>query len=559
MTTIRPSPGIPAFLAACLLAAAPARGAEPAPPFQPVGQAVYGSGDKWDQSAIATGDFNADGAVDFAATLCAEDYYNPDDTDLVIHLGNGDGTFREQVPHHDAVCEGRARGLCVTDADGDGNADLVFVSGAYQAPGLLHLRYGNGLGAFSESEAFPLPEGLDADAAHLNRIVAAGDFDLDGDNDLAVVSHSEAMYVLLNTGQRGAGNFSPAVTYAYPDSPDPFNGAGGGNGMAMGLFNNDAIPDLAIVDSSDDYYLIYIGNGDGTFQDPTATPGRLVSLDGPDRQPYDVLSVSAADVDRDGKADLVISAWDPAWILCVCFGHGDGTFSDPNDPVEPKPTRFFSSASLFGTSLRGRNVLQTGDFNDDGCIDVAMACSARGYGEETGGLFILPGNGTSGAACFKGVTAGGVCVEASGRCADLAVADAEGDGRPDVLFIRCDGLGEHPRTVEARNRFWQDAPQIWMEPAPTLEDLPYTEVTFVIVDAQGWGNLDFNTLVVDVNGGRHWGLWVKNNAAWSVTAGGRVVRGRIAGPIPPNANRFDLAISDLSEPPHTGSETFVYD
>jgi hypothetical protein len=91
--------------------------------------------------------------------------------------------------------------------------------------------------------------------------------------------------------------------------------------VIAGDFNGDGRPDLAVVsqatfhNASCDLY-IYLGNGDGTFQPPV-----LYTAGG---SPW---SLAAADLNADGKLDLVAENGDAVAIL---LGNGDGTSQLPS-------------------------------------------------------------------------------------------------------------------------------------------------------------------------------------------------------------------------------------
>ena len=65
--------------------------------------------------ALVTGDFTGDGRTDLAVA-------NFDDNDVSILLGNGDGTFQNQVTYAVGSCP---RALVTGDFTGDGRTDLA--------------------------------------------------------------------------------------------------------------------------------------------------------------------------------------------------------------------------------------------------------------------------------------------------------------------------------------------------------------------------------------------------------------------------------------------------
>ena len=114
-----------------------------------------------------TGDFNGDGRTDLAVA----NYY---DWDVSVLLGNGDGTFQDQMTYRvgdwpEAIVAG--------DFNGDGRTDLAVANyGSNDVSVLL----GNGDGTFQG-------QGLNVVGGGPPAIVA-GDFTGDGRTDLAVAN-----------------------------------------------------------------------------------------------------------------------------------------------------------------------------------------------------------------------------------------------------------------------------------------------------------------------------------------------------------------------------------
>src|SRR5207247_7219261 len=84
--------------------------------------------------------------------------------------------------------------------------------------------------------------------------------------------------------------------------------------VALGDFNADGKPDLAVVGSSLNDVAILLGNGNGTFQ---------AAVDyGTGDTP---LSVAVADFNRDGKQDLAVANYGSNNVS-ILRGNGNGTF-----------------------------------------------------------------------------------------------------------------------------------------------------------------------------------------------------------------------------------------
>src|SRR5262249_29497411 len=146
--------------------------------------------------------------------------------------------------------------------------------------------------------------------------VAVGDFNGDGIPDLAVANYGSydhpggTVNILLGAGD---GTFQAAHSYA--------TGAGA-DFVAVGDFNGDGIPDLAVANLGSDPALqgtvsVLLGNGDGTFQ---AAHSYAASF-GP-------RSMAVGDFNGDGHLDLALAGYDYRGNsgLSIFLGNGDGTF-----------------------------------------------------------------------------------------------------------------------------------------------------------------------------------------------------------------------------------------
>jgi parallel beta-helix repeat protein len=181
----------------------------------------------------------------------------------------------------------------------------------------------------------------------------AGDFDMDGDIDIAVTSNQGVVSILLNNGD---GTFATPVNYAVSQEPIALCGAD--------LDADDDI-DLAVVNNRPGTANLDIlkNNGDGTF---TLTSTYTLSIMGN--------SLYGADFDADGDIDLVLSSyWGSGNNVDIMFNNGNGTFSGP----------YIYSA---GTWAHG---VTTKDVDNDGDIDLAVASS----GDDNISILSNDGNG----------------------------------------------------------------------------------------------------------------------------------------------------------------------
>jgi hypothetical protein len=120
--------------------------------------------------------------------------------------------------------------------------------------------------------------------------------------------------------------------------------------LALGDFNGDGIPDLAVANESGGSVSVLLGNGDDTFQAPVSyTVGNAP------------VSVAAGDFNGDGLPDLAVANMNGVSVS-VLFGNGDGTF---------QPAR--------NITIGGPSSVTAGDFNGDGIADLAVI---NGAGED---------------------------------------------------------------------------------------------------------------------------------------------------------------------------------
>jgi len=209
---------------------------------------------------VAAGDFAPGGGTDIAVATQAG---------IQIVLSNGDGTFQALPPFSSASW------LAAADFDKDGKLDLAWVAND------LSVALGHGDGTFAPETTYP---GLGGYA------VVAADFDGDTFSDLAI-AFPDHFTVMLNDG---SGGFTQGATYTwYSDLTR----------IAAGDFDGDGHVDVAVTLYAGQL-LLYWGVGDGTF---TAAP--------PIASAWDPLGVEAADVNGDGRPELVVSGVQTAQIL----------------------------------------------------------------------------------------------------------------------------------------------------------------------------------------------------------------------------------------------------
>jgi hypothetical protein len=191
--------------------------------------------------------------------------------------------------------------------------------------------------------------------------------DLNGDliPDVVVTNYDSGdVSVLLG---RGDGTFEPQRR---------FDATAGPFALAVGDLNGDGIPDLAVVDATSPLVVTVaalLGRGDGTFLPERTFQIRFVSAD---NFPYSAIRI--ADLNGDGKGDLIISGATNPHRVFVYLSNGDGTFRPVIDPADGQ-TGF--PAGGLGAGLA------VGDVNGDGKLDIVNTSL------EAGAIDVLLGNG----------------------------------------------------------------------------------------------------------------------------------------------------------------------
>ncbi|MGH9521369.1 MAG: FG-GAP repeat domain-containing protein [Terriglobales bacterium] len=282
--------------------------------FQTLGisTAISGPVATTDVLAVAAADLNGDHMSDavFAWGLPG----TGETPQISVALGNGDGTFGAQqdypVPGGQGVIPGAfggtANALLLTDLNGDGKPDIVFIAspdGSVSASTGLYVLLNQGNGTFAAAQL--------VDSKPYMNYLAAADLNGDGHMDLVVSTTGDfgssthgAAYWYAGTGN---GSFQAAVALT-PGSNYP-------SVVAIADMNGDGLPDLIFAGNSSagagESVTVVLGNGNGTFQS-----GVTSTAAGNDA----ATGIAVVDLNSDGKPDVVLGSSSSPYFMA-----GDGT------------------------------------------------------------------------------------------------------------------------------------------------------------------------------------------------------------------------------------------
>lgn len=233
-------------------------------------------------SSLIAVDLNGDSKLDLAVT-------NLVDSTVSILLGNGDGTFQPQKTYS---TNAGPSSIVAADFNGDGKLDLAvadsFTPLTPQDQGLVSVLYGNGDGTFGTNVDFGI--GSASPSA-----VVAGDFNHDGNQDLAVASTLDIFGHVTILSSDGSGGFPSQVDYQQEFIL---------SSMVAADFNGDGNLDLAIACPYNNTAFILKGMGDGTFQMqgsyaagavPASVVAGQIGKTGPPGSPADLVVTNQTD------------------------------------------------------------------------------------------------------------------------------------------------------------------------------------------------------------------------------------------------------------------------
>jgi hypothetical protein len=347
--------------------------------------------------------------------------------------------------------------MTVMDFDGDGLADIAVVDGNDNTIGVYLNASTSGTAAFAKQYFVSGPSGfwpqalaaadLDGDGkpdlvmaddnnndfavyqntssqghisfaqlppfaeTYLSNWIAIGDFNGDGKPDLAIVEvslgNSNTIEVFPNTSTVGSISFGAAVPVPLPNGYSPW-------AIAIGDFDQDGMPDLAVSDWHANKVSVFRNKG---------TVGGSISFS--NRTDYTVgnspQGIAVGDLDGDGLPDIVAA------------NAGDGTLSILRSTSTPGSISFATTTQVTGP---GAYYVAIADLDGDGIPDIASASNA----ESPGSVSVLRNTSTPGSI----VLAANVDYATDNAPVAIGLADLDGNGTPDMVVLNQNGTNPNP-------------------------------------------------------------------------------------------------------------------
>jgi hypothetical protein len=233
-------------------------------------------------SDVVVLDLDRDGITDLAVS-------NLTGGTITLRRGTGTGSFGAAT---NVNVGANLQRLVAADLDGDGRTDLAGADGIFG----LSVSYGDGIGGLTGSAGFPTALGQP-------RGITAADFNLDGTLDLA-------------TGENGFANVLPGNgNRTFQAMASPVGPAGTADTTVEDV-NRDGRPDLVFVSTSTDQAVVMLNT---TPLAPTSTFALPKALPPP---PAAARALAALDANRDGAVDLAVALADGTVLLYTGTGSG---------------------------------------------------------------------------------------------------------------------------------------------------------------------------------------------------------------------------------------------
>ena len=286
--------------------------------------------------------------------------------------------------------------VAIGDLDGDGKLDLAVSNSTANTVSVLRNTATSGVinvGSFAVKQDFAVGTSP--------RTLAIGDLDRDGKPDIVTPDlTATTISVLPNTSTPGTISFATNVTFPTGTSP---------NNVSIGDLDGDGKPDLAVTNN---------GSGNVSAFHNTSTAGSITTSSFATKVDFPTgagpFNVAIADLDGDGKLDLSVSNFTPNTVSVLRNTSTSGVIN----------TSTFATAFDFNTGT-GPAEVAVGDLDGDGKPELVVE------NQTVDSLSVFKNTSTSG-TINAGSFATRVDFPTGTTPSFLAIADLDGDGRPEV-------------------------------------------------------------------------------------------------------------------------------
>ena len=346
---------------------------------------------------VAVCDVNTDGKIDVIAVSGSK---------VGVHLNATTSSMPIPVvdPEQTFPVGQDAYAVAVADLNADGRPDLAVASSYANSASILVNGTEPGWGTllFGQDQEFSAGSGPHS--------IAVADLLRDGRPDLITANYySNTLSVFENTTIQGATTLSFSAPETLATGSNPWT-------VVSADINGDGKPDLLATNFYDGTASVFLNNSALGASTPTFSAPQTITMG-----PY-VRSAAFADLNGDGKPDLVVSYSDSNLVNVLLNTTAAGSSVATFATQQTFPVGTFPYA------------IALADINGDGKPDII----ASNYGDNTVSVLL---NTTAPGATTPSF--GSQQVFATGIFPySLAVADFDGDGKPDVVTGNFGGSGE---------------------------------------------------------------------------------------------------------------------
>ena len=350
---------------------------------------ITGVGDTGYGMCAVFGDVDNDGWLDLFVGN-----YGPN----TLYRNNGDGTFSDVTSESNVEDDGYAASASFADVDRDGDFDLLAAFTQTVGKLKLELFLNDGKGVFRDAASGRIPSKFRNPS-----FLFTADLDRDGDLDILIFTSENSLALLVNNGK---GFFKENTGSRIPSalrSSMP---------LLFSDLDGDGAPDLLLreEDVKLNGWRIHLlwNDGKGSFKEGTFP---LPWSPAPLNQAGPSIRALAADFDRDGDRDLLISSYG----LDLLFQGGRRTFTSCAECPVPLPAPGFQWTFFFSGDLDGDGEAELLVRREKkGSPPVPMVLDGDGFGSyRASSRFRLP--------------------DPRQGFAPLALGDVDGDGDLDVI------------------------------------------------------------------------------------------------------------------------------